>query len=405
MKQQQPILGDRGMLLFLVIISAFPPLTTDLYLPAMPQMVEIFDTTQSMINLTLSVYFITYAMGLLFWGPLSEKYGRKPILLIGNGLFILGSLLCSFAPNVESLIAWRVLQAFGGSAVTIVATAIVKDLYEGREREVIMGTIMSLVIIAPMVAPVLGAFLLKVSTWNVLFLVLALFGVIATIFSLCFKETIEQRYTGSVVRSWGRLTVVLKNRNFTSLLGIFSLPPLAMMGFLAAGSYIYIDGFGLTEQQFSFAFAFNALFASMGPRIYLKISRFVPIPNIITSCYIILAICGAIMLSVGHLSPWIFAFIAAPATLVVITTRIPGTNLMLEQQDKDTGSAVAIIQFFGMMCGSMGMLLVSTRPESLIQNLGLMQLVIGTIGTILWILVRRRDYVVQNLPDMSTAVK
>lgn len=391
------------MLFFLVVISAFPPLSTDLYLPAMPQMVEIFNTNQAMVNMTLSGYFLTYAIGLLFWGPLSEKYGRKPILLVGSGLYITGSLFCAFATNIESLIAWRLFQAFGGSAVTIVATAIVKDLYEGREREVIMGTIMSLVIIAPMVAPVLGAFLLKVASWNMMFVVLALFGVLAGLLSMCFEETIESRYTGSVARSWTRLGVVLKNPNFVSLLCIFSIPPLAMMGFLAAGSYIYIDGFGLTEQQFSFAFAFNALFASMGPRIYLRISRRIPITTIITGCYAALALCGLAMLAFGDLSPWIFAFIAAPATLTVITTRVPGTNLMLEQQSKDTGSAVAIIQFFGMMCGSLGMVLVSLRQETLISNLGLMQLVIGIVGCVLWLLVRNKDYVVNNLPDMKAS--
>ena len=190
MKQKQPILGNNGTLLFLVLISAFPPLTIDLYLPALPQMVEILNTTQTMVNLTLSVYFITYAVGLLFWGPLSEKFGRKPILLSGIIVYIFASLLCALANNVEHLIVYRVLQAFGGSAVTVVATAIVKDLYEGREREKIMATIMSLVIIAPMVAPILGAFLLQIASWHMIFVALAIFGVIAALFALCYKETL-----------------------------------------------------------------------------------------------------------------------------------------------------------------------------------------------------------------------
>ncbi|GAM55685.1 bicyclomycin resistance protein [Vibrio ishigakensis] len=380
MKKPQAVLGEKGTLFFLVIISAFPPLTTDLYLPALPQMVEVLGTTQAMVNLTLSVYFVTYAIGLLFWGPLSEKFGRKPILLTGLGLYMVASVLCALAFSIEFLIGARALQAFGGAAITVVATAIVKDLYDGRERERIMATIMSLVIIAPMVAPVIGAFLLKIANWHMMFVALGVFGFIATLIALCYTETLEHRYEGSMLRSWSRLATVFNNPRFVSLLVIFSLTPMALMAFLAAGSYIYINGFGLTEQEFSYAFAFNALFASFGPTIYMKVSKRVSSKTIITACFLAITLLGVATFTVGHLSPWLFALIAAPVTMAIITTRIPGTNLMLDQQEKDTGSAVAIIQFSSMMAGSLGMVLVSTRPEMLIENLGLIQMGIGACG-------------------------
>ncbi|MGF1702151.1 multidrug effflux MFS transporter [Photobacterium makurazakiensis] len=385
------------MLFFLVIISAFPPLTIDLYLPALPQMVNVFNTDQAMVNLTLSSYFVTYAVGLLFWGPLSEKFGRKPILLVGLGGYMLASIFCALAGNIEHLIAARVLQAFAGSAVTVVATAIVKDLYDGREREKIMATIMSLVIIAPMVAPVLGAFLLQVASWRMMFVALAIFGAFASVLALCYKETLETKYDGSILRSWGRLGVVLKNPKFVALLTIFSITPMAMMAFLAAGSYIYINGFGLTEQQFSYAFAFNALCASFGPTIYMRLSRYIPVQKIITLCFLFLAIAGVLTITIGNMSPLIFAFIAAPATLMVITMRVPGTNLMLDQQDQDTGSAVALIQFSAMIFGSLGMVLVSIRPDSLIENLGIIQLIVGITGGSLWLLARNRPFVTEKL--------
>ncbi|PMM29012.1 multidrug effflux MFS transporter [Vibrio lentus] len=385
------------MLFFLVIISAFPPLTIDLYLPALPQMVEVFNTDQSMVNLTLSSYFVTYAVGLLFWGPLSEKFGRKPILLIGIASYMVASILCAMTNSIEQLIGARIFQAFAGSAITVIATAIVKDLYDGREREKIMATIMSLVIIAPMVAPVFGAFLLKIASWRMMFVTLAIFGAFASVLALCYRETLESKYQGSIFRSWGRLAVVMKNRSFIKLLVIFSITPMALMGFLAAGSYIYINDFGLTEQQFSYAFAFNALCASFGPTLYMKLSYRVSVQKVISGCFTLLAIAGVFTLTVGGLSPWFFMFIAAPATLMVIIMRVPGTNLMLNQQDHDTGSAVALIQFFSMICGSLGMVLVSIRPDSLIENLGFIQLSVGILGGLMWLMVRNKEYVTKKL--------
>ncbi|WP_442807227.1 multidrug effflux MFS transporter [Vibrio splendidus] len=397
MKRPQPVLGKTGMLFFLVIISAFPPLTIDLYLPALPQMVEVFNTDRSMVNLTLSSYFVIYAIGLLFWGPLSEKFGRKPILLIGLAGYMVASILCAMTNSIEQLIGARVFQAFAGSAITVIATAIVKDLYDGREREKIMATIMSLVIIAPMVAPVFGAFLLKIASWRMMFVTLAIFGAFASVLACCYRETLENKYQGSIFRSWGRMGVVMKNRSFVKLLVIFSIIPMALMGFLAAGSYIYIDHFGLTEQQFSYAFAFNALCASFGPTIYMKLSYRMPVQKVISGCFALLALAGILTLTIGDLSPWFFMFIAAPATLMAIIMRVPGTNLMLNQQDHDTGSAVALIQFFSMICGSLGMVLVSIRPESLIENLGFIQLSVGTLGGLMWLMVRNKEFVTNKL--------
>ncbi|WOT03764.1 multidrug effflux MFS transporter [Shewanella youngdeokensis] len=397
MKQKQPILGKAGTLIFLVLISAFPPLTTDLYLPALPQMVAVLNTTQAMVNFTLSIYFVVYAMGLLFWGPLSEKVGRKPILLIGIAIYVVASTLCGLANNIELLITARIFQAFGGSAVTVIATAIVKDLYDGREREQVMATIMSLVIIAPMIAPVLGAFLLKIASWHMMFFCLAFFGVVCAGLSMCYQETLTSRYKGSILRSWGRLAVVFNNPRFITLLVIFSLVPMAMMSFLSAGAYIYIDGFGLTEQEFSYAFAFNALFASFGPAIYMKLSKRFATQHIITLCFMIVTLCGVLTFTVGELSPWIFAFIVAPTSMAVIVIRVPGTNLMLDQQNKDTGSAVAIIQFVSMMSGATGMMLVVLNPESMIQNLGTIQFMTGLISGALWLKAKNKPFITAKL--------
>lgn len=393
MKSQQKFLGRKGTLVFLAIISAFPPLTTDLYLPAMPKMVEALATSQAKVNLTMSLFFIFFAGGLIVWGPLSEKFGRKPILLIGSGIYILSSILCAFSQSVDQLILSRILQAFGGSAVTVVAIAIVKDLYDGRQRERVMATVMSMTVIAPMVAPILGAFLLKIASWRVIFMALGGVGAITAAVSLLYQESLEEKYTGSILRSWGRLAVVLRNPRFACLLVIFSIVPMALLAYLVSASFIYINGFGLSEQEFSYFFAFNVIFATMGPMLYIRLSKRYAAQAIISACFALLMCCGVAVFTLGHLSPWFFALMVAPATLAVITMRVPGTNLMLEQQDSDTGSAAALINFFAMILGSIGMFLVSLTPDRLIESLGTIQFVVGLTGGILWYLVRNRPFV------------
>ena len=393
MIQKQKYLKDKGMFLLLAFISAFPPLSTDLYLPALPQMKEILNTTQSQVNLTLSMFFVFYAIGLLFWGPLSEKYGRKPILLIGMVIYTISSIICGFSQYVEQLIVGRIIQAIGGSAATAVSTAMVKDLYSGRKREKVMAMVMSMVIIAPIVAPVIGAFLLEYVSWEVIFFVLAGVGATALMAGALLEETIENRYTGSVWRSWGRLAVVLKNPNFSILLAIFSTISMSIMTFLAASSFIYINGFGLNEREFSYFLAFNAVFAMIGPMLYVKLSQHFKSQAIISAGFPIFILCGIAVATVGHGSVWAFALAAALATLIVDGMRVPGVNLMLEQQQNDTGSASALINFFGMLLGSLGMHLVSLNPNDLILALGCIQIMIGLISGILWFLIRNRPFV------------
>src|SRR5512147_2709303 len=162
----QKYLGSRGLIILIALLSAFVPLSTDLYLPALPTMSRNLQAPTAQISLTLSAFFVLYSVGMLVWGPLSDRYGRKPILLIGLSVYVLSSGLCSIATSVSALTVFRALQAAGGSAAGAVASAIVKDTFSGRKRESVLAIVQSLTMISPAVAPMLGAMLLSVTTWR-----------------------------------------------------------------------------------------------------------------------------------------------------------------------------------------------------------------------------------------------
>lgn len=399
MATPQKYLKNKSMLLVLALISAFPPLSTDLYLPALPGMVEGLNTTQALVNMTLSLFFIVFAGSILFWGPMSDRYGRKPVLTAGLLIYIAASALCALASDINHLIFFRVCQAFGGGAVTAVSTAVVKDHYTGEERERALAVIMTLVIAAPVVAPLIGGLLLKFFSWHAVFWTLAGFGALALLASALLQETLvpDDRHKGAALAVMGRLAVVLANPGFFVLFLIFSMLAIPMMGFIAASSYIYIEGFGLSEQLFSIFFSFNALCAMAGPIGGIRMSRKIGSARMITACYVILAITGLLMMAAGGASPFMFALLMGPATFFTLAIRPACANLMLEQQDKDTGSASALINSGSMIMGSLGMFMVSTDVASLVPILGGMQVLVGVIGGVTWLVVRNKP-LIRQLP-------
>jgi MFS transporter, DHA1 family, multidrug resistance protein len=391
--KKQKYLGDKGLVLFIAFLSAFIPLSTDIYLPALPRMVESFNTSASLVNLTLMFFFIFYAVGTLFWGPLSDKYGRKRILFIGLIIYSLASILCIFSTNVYQLILFRILQAIGCGAATAVSTAIVKDVYSGRRRLTIIALVQSMGMLSPIISPVIGAIILSILSWRGVFVVLSIIGVLALAGSIAMEETIEKRYTGSIFKSIGRLGVVAKNKSFILLLMIFSMMSIAFMSFISASSYIYVDGFGVSEKVYSYYFALNAVFFLLGPLLYIKLSKIYHSNSIITVAYIVTSISGLLICTIGNLNPLVFALSLIPASFAGSIMGPARTNLMLEQLQGDTGAASSLMSCAFTFYGSIGMLMISLNFSNRIVVMGLMYLIIGLISLTLWLVISKKSYI------------
>jgi DHA1 family bicyclomycin/chloramphenicol resistance-like MFS transporter len=388
-------LGEFGILALLALLSAFIPLSTDMYLPALPAMTKVLHAPPSMVNLTLVLFFVFYSVGTLLWGPLSDKYGRRPVLLLGLAGYILACAWCALAPNVYHLIAARVLQALAGGAAPAMATALVKDLFAGKRRERGLVLIQAMVMIAPIVAPLIGATLLGVTTWRGIFWTLGAFGLAAFCWSLALRETVTQRYAGTLWQTWGQLGAVLRNPGFSVLLGIFSVIVMPLFCYLAASSYIYEHEYGLTEMQYSGFFTLNACVAVVAPFAYLQLARGLARRTIITLCYAVVAVAGALICTLGRQAPWLLALSIMPATLTMGIVRPPSAHLLLEQEQHAIGSASSLINCAGTLIGSLGMALMSLPWPSLILPLGLVHLTAGLLGGLLWLGTARLTYIRQ----------
>jgi DHA1 family bicyclomycin/chloramphenicol resistance-like MFS transporter len=393
--QEQRYLGRKGMIALIALLSAFVPLSTDIYLPALPGMARYFDVSPNLTNLTLILFFVVFSAGTLFWGPMSDKHGRRPVLLAGLTIYVLASVSCACAWDIYSLIIARIFQAVGGSGALAVATAMIKDVYSGRDREAILAAVQSMVLISPVMAPVLGAVILEFTSWRGVFWALAVVGILSLAGSIALDETIARRYSGTTFQVVCRLGTVLRNPGFTSLLAVFSLLSTASMAFVASSSYIYINGFGLSEQTYSYYFALNALGMISGPVLYMRISRRFERKTIIAAGFALISASGILVSSFGSTGPLVFAVLLLPATLSSSCLRPPGANLMLEQQQEDTGSASSLMSCFGILLGSLGMAIISLDWGNTILALGIMNIAVGLSGGLLWLLISQKPFVKQ----------
>lgn len=391
--KRQKHLGKLGFIVYIAFLGAFVPLSTDAYLPALPQMVDQLGTTDSKVNLTLVLFFIFYAVGILFWGPLSDKFGRKPILMSGMALYTTASLLCIFAPNVELLIVYRILQSLGCGAATAVSTAMIKDAYDGKDRVRTLAIVQTMATTSPVVSPVIGAFVLGFMSWRGVFVLFTLVGVVSLAVGLLLEETLREKTDVHVFKTVARLGTVARNRSLMQLLLLFAIMQVPFLGFITSSSFIYVDGFGVSEKVYSWYFAANAVFLLLGPMVYLQLNRFMSYRTILTLGYVVISFSGLAVMLFGVRGPNLFCLLLIPASLFANVTGPPRTSLMLEQIDGDTGSAVSLISSTQMVFGSIGMFVMPLVSGFRIQFLGGAYLVFGLITLIGWNVLYRMPHI------------
>lgn len=383
-------LGQNALIVYLAFLSAFVPLSTDLYLPALPSMAQFFNAPPELTNLTLSCFMLLYALSMLIWGPFSDKYGRKPILLAGLFIYIAASVASALSGTVYQLIAGRCFQAVGSGAVSAVSLAIVKDSFRGRSMENVLTWIQTMTVLAPMLAPVLGGLLLTITSWRGIFWTLTVCGGLALAISFALRETLAERIQDSALHSLSRLRVVLRHTGFRSLLLIFSLSSMPFMAYLAASAYIFEENFGISPQHYSYFFAANAAASMFGPLLYARFLRNIPQRAFIAANFVIPAVAGALLLLFGGTGPFVFALLYLPITFCGSAVRPPSTMLMMTQMDTDTGTVSSLIGSGALLCGSLAMLLCSLPWNSFITATGTISLSVGALCLFGWLRLNAR---------------
>ncbi|MEU1588879.1 multidrug effflux MFS transporter [Micromonospora sp. NPDC005710] len=250
------------LVLVLGALIAIGPLTIDMYLPALPAITAGLQTTETAVQLTLTGTLVGLALGQLLIGPLSDVVGRRIPLLAGLAAHIVASVLCVFAPNIEVLGGLRVLQGLGVAAATVVATAVVRDLFSGASFARIFSRLMLVMGLAPILAPTLGSGLLGWTDWRGVFAALAVLGallIVVAAFRLPETLPVARRRHGGVRATLRDYRGLVNDRAFVGLVLVAGLAMAALFAYVSGSSFVLQQEYGLDEQQFGIAFGAGAV--------------------------------------------------------------------------------------------------------------------------------------------------
>lgn len=375
--QRQKYLSPRAMIGFITFMNMYPPFSTDMYLPALPEIGNYFSASEFLVGMTLTIFFLVFAISMVLCGPLSDKYGRKPILLFGTITYTLASIICVMSPNIHILIAGRFFQGFGSGAIITVSTTLIKDCFRGKIMSKILVITQALGVIGPMAAPLAGGFLLRFTDWHGAFWALTAVGIVNLLLALLLTETLppEQRYTGKVFDSLTLLASFAKQKFFMMTLLMFALFTTPFMAYLSVSSFVYIENFQLSAQEYSYFFAANAGASVLGPIIYLRLKKNLSSSRILKTCFALGIISGVLVLVPGHFNAAAFLLSFLPFTVIGTIMRPFGMEVLLNHAKENVGTASAMINFVPNLFGSIGMALGTLPWGDFISGLGIIIIV------------------------------
>ncbi|HTU96476.1 MAG TPA: multidrug effflux MFS transporter [Solirubrobacteraceae bacterium] len=258
---REPGRPTRGQIVLLAALSAFGPLSLDMYLPGLPPLTRDLHTTASAAQLTITACMIGLGVGQVIAGPLSDARGRRTPLLAGIIGYTVSSVACAVSPTVGVLVLMRLLQGMAGSVGIVIARAIVRDLSGGTVAARLFGVLMGITGVVPVAAPLIGGQVLLVTSWRGVFVVLAALGVplvVATAMMLPETLPAHQRHGGGLGTVLHRFGALLRDRRYLPSALAFSLSFAAMFGYISGSSYVLENVFGISPQLFSLIFAVNS---------------------------------------------------------------------------------------------------------------------------------------------------
>jgi DHA1 family bicyclomycin/chloramphenicol resistance-like MFS transporter len=358
-------MGLPGWLLLMGALTAIGPISIDMYLPAFPEMAANLGATGSQVERTLAAYLIGMAGAQLIYGPLADRFGRKPPLYGALIVYILASAGCALAPTVEFLTVCRVVQAMGGAAGMVISRAVVRDHYSTQEAARALSMLMLVMGIAPILAPLVGAQVLTLAGWRGIFAVITLAGI--ALFVAVSRIMVESLpHEKQVALSWGHIFRtywgLIRHRRFVAFALSGGMGSATMFAYIVASPRLFIEYFGVSPQSYGFIFGFNALSLIVGSQVSARLLKTHRPEKLLP--WALLAMMSA---GLSALALILIGWITMPLIMLcmmsfMFTQGFVGPNsaaMALSDQGRQLGSASAMMGTITMSCGALAGLTVS----------------------------------------------
>ncbi|OUS38882.1 hypothetical protein A9R01_02750 ['Osedax' symbiont bacterium Rs2_46_30_T18] len=341
----------------LIVLSAIGPVALNIFLPSMPNLTESLNTSHDISQLTLTLYLVATACAQLILGPLSDKYGRRPILLAGVGVYVIASLGCALAFNIEQLIAGRILQAAGGCAGIIITRAIVRDLYDKRKSTSLLGYMTMIMAVAPMLSPIIGGYLDQWSSWRASFYLVTLLGFIVFIFS--YSKLHETNHQLSADMKLGNIfskyKLLIVERQYLGYVLGTSFGSAVFFAFIAGAPFYATKVLDLLPSEYGFYFIMVSLGYMSGNFISGRYASRLSERQMLDMSSIILALGISVLIYFSFTSFDHPAYLFIPMALVACSNGIAIPNGMsgaLSVNPKLAGTASGLAGFIQISMGA-----------------------------------------------------
>ena len=286
------------LILLLGLLSAFGPFVTDMYLPAMPTMANVFNTTTSSVQLGLTTSMLGLAIGQLLFGPLSDKFGRKPVLVVALLLFGVSTVASIYSPTIEFFNICRFVQGLGGAGGIVMSRSISTDCYSGRELARTLAIVGAVNGVAPVTAPVIGGLVSAAMGWQGIFWTLFAIGVLLLGMCIPFRESLPEgkRHRGKIVSLMAAFPALLAMKPFRTYVLLCGFVNGVLFSYISSASFIIQNHYGFSEMMFALFFGINAAGIAIGAALALKFKRLI---NAAT-----FGACMVLLVSVAMLVVW-----------------------------------------------------------------------------------------------------
>lgn len=338
-----------SLIIILGILSAFGPLSIDMYLPGLPGIARELGADAGAVGLTLSLFFVGLAVGQAFYGPLSDRLGRRGPLLVGCTLYSLASAGCALAPSIGSLIGLRFVQALGGCAGMVIARSVVRDCFDERDSARMFSWLILVMGLAPITAPLIGGQLLAAFGWRVIFWILAGFGLLCLMMVLfLLPETlpVERRARtglGRAVQIYGQL---LADRRFMGYALTGGFVSASMFAYISGSPFVVIELYGVAPQHFGWIFGTNALGLISASQINRRLLAHYSGERIVATTLAVTAGSGALLALAGLSGFGGLAGLLIPLFVCIVSVGLVGPNTAaaaLAPYGQAAGSASALL--------------------------------------------------------------